>query len=224
MKNIGIIFAMEEEINTFFKYTKIKKEYKFYDILIYECEVGKYNCFMVTSGVGKVNAARSSQILLDNFDIDFVFNIGVAGGTNDKLNILDIVASDKLVQYDFDITAFNHDMGYIPNIGVYINSDKNMLKYIKDNYDVKIGNIASADRFVTNEEISKKLYYDFNAYAVEMEGASVAQVCYLCNKPFIVVRCISDIPGDNNKMNYEEFLESSSDKVSKLLYDILINY
>ena len=224
MNKIGIIFAMYEELEEMLKLVKLNKINKIYDLDFYECTINDKECILVESGVGKVNASRSTQVLIDNYSPNYILNVGVAGGIDDRLNVCDIVVSDKLVQYDFDITAFNHDMGYIPNTGVYISSDRNMLKYIKNNYDVKIGNIASADRFVTNEEISKKLYHDFNAYAVEMEGASIAQVCYLCNKPFIVIRCISDIPGDNNKMNYEEFLESSSDKVSKLLYDVLTNY
>ena len=68
-------------------------------------------------GIGKVNAARSCQILIDNIGVDYIFNVGVAGGVSNSLKIGDIVIGNELVQHDFDITAFNHEKGYIPNVG-----------------------------------------------------------------------------------------------------------
>ena len=88
--------------------------------------------------------------------------------------------------------------------------------------NIKVGNIASGDIFCTLESMSNKINFKFNALAVEMEGASVAQVCHLCKVPFLVIRSISDIPGNNNVISYEEFLIESSKKVAKLMNDILI--
>ena len=225
MKKIGIIFAMEEELNEFVSKVKIDKEYKIFDLVFYECIVNNIKCILVESGIGKVNSARSTQILIDNYDVDYIFNVGVAGSISDKVNIGDVVIADKLVQHDFDITSFNHEKGYIPNIGSNIPSDEYLLKKANEviyNDNIHIGTIASGDIFITDKEMSKKIFNKFNALCVEMEGASIAQVCYLSNVPFIVIRSISDsLNSEDNKVNYEEFLIDSSKKIASFLLQML---
>ena len=185
-------------------------------------------CILTESGVGKVNSARCTQILIDNMDVDMIINIGVAGGISEKLKVCDIVIGEKLVQHDFDITAFNHEKGYIPNVGVYIDSDTYLVNVAKEcinnkKYNVVSGIIASGDIFCTESWMSKKINTKFNALCVEMEGASIAQVCYLSNIPFIVIRSISDVPNNNNVLTYEEFLNESSKNVSNFIYEIIKN-
>ena len=113
---IGIIFAMEEELNAFKEKVSIENEYEIFDLKFYETNINDIECILVESGVGKVNAARTTQILIDNMDVEYIFNIGVAGGIDSSLSVGDIVIGEKLVQHDFDITAFNHPKGYIPEI------------------------------------------------------------------------------------------------------------
>ena len=179
--------------------------------------------YLVESGVGKVNAARATQILIDNFKVDYILNIGVAGGVSTNLKVGDIVVGDKLYQHDFDITAFNHNKGYIPNIGDYVETDRYLLEKTKElNYDsVVYGNIASGDIFCTEASMSAKINSKFNALCVEMEGAAVAQVCYLSLIPFLIVRSISDIPNNDNVVVYEEFVISSSKKVAHFVNELI---
>ena len=226
MKKIGIIFAMDEEIDAFKEYICVQNEYDIFDLHFYEGEISNIDCILVTSGVGKVNAARTTQILIDNYGVDLIINVGVAGGVNNILNIGDIVIGEKLVQHDFDITAFDHEKGYIPKVGVYINSDEYLVKLASNVLDeeeinYQKGVIASGDIFCTEEAMSMKIANKFNALCVEMEGASIAQVCFLSHIPFIVIRSISDVPNNKNVSTYEEFLESSSKVVSKALVAII---
>lgn len=228
MKRIGIIFAMKEELDSLLKYLKIEKEYNIFDLKFYEGMIHNNYCILIESGVGKVNSARCTQILIDNMDVDMIINIGVAGGISEKLKVCDIVIGEKLVQHDFDITAFNHEKGYIPNVGVYIDSDTYLVNIAKEcinnkKYNVVSGIIASGDIFCTESWMSKKINTKFNALCVEMEGASIAQVCYLSNIPFIVIRSISDVPNNNNVLTYEEFLNESSKNVSNFIYEIIKN-
>ena len=228
MKRIGIIFAMKEELDSLLKYLKIEKEYNIFDLKFYEGMIHNNYCILTESGVGKVNSARCTQILIDNMDVDMIINIGVAGGISEKLKVCDIVIGEKLVQHDFDITAFNHEKGYIPNVGVYIDSDTYLVNVAKEcinnkKYNVVSGIIASGDIFCTESWMSKKINTKFNALCVEMEGASIAQVCYLSNIPFIVIISISDVPNNNNVLTYEEFLNESSKNVSNFIYEIIKN-
>ena len=91
MKRIGLVLAMHEELTAIKKYLNESHEKIIYDLVFYEGKIGHYECVLVECGVGKVNAARTTQVLIDNFDIDYVINIGVAGGVDERLNIGDIV-------------------------------------------------------------------------------------------------------------------------------------
>lgn len=226
MKKIGIIFAMNEELIELKKYININKTYNIFDLIFYEGIVNDNLCILVESGVGKVNSARCTQILIDKIEVDYIFNIGVAGGISDKLSVGDIIIGEKLVQHDFDITAFNHEKGYIPNVGVYIDSNEYLIKIAEkvlnaNNLSIHKGVIASGDIFCTSYTMSKKISDKFNALCVEMEGAAIAQVCYLSKIPFLIIRSISDTPNNNNVITYEEFLEESSKKVAFIMNNIL---
>ena len=225
MKKFGIIAAMQEEMQEIQKIMDNVKETKIYDLNFIIGEISNYKVVLVEAGVGKVNAARTTQILIDNFEVDAIINVGSAAASNEKLNIGDIVIANKLVQHDFDITAFGHPKGYISNVGQYLESDKelviNIEKAIKkiDNNKFKaiIGTIASGDIFCKEINMKDKIKSKFNADAIEMEGAAIAQVCKLDNVPFIVIRGISDSPNGNNKVTFEEYLEQASQRCAELI-------
>ena len=225
MKKVGIIFAMREELEETIKNFNDITVHSIYDLKIYECRLDNVICYLVESGIGKVNAARSTQILIDSMNVDYVLNVGVAGSVSRDINKCDIVVGDKLVQHDFDFTLFTHEKGLIPNIGTYIPCDSTLVeiaKTIQMDTKVAIGVIASGDIFISDEKMGAKIHNKFNALCVEMEGASVAQVCHLCNVPFLVVRAISDSPYEkDNHLTFEEFLKISSDMVSKFIYEFL---
>lgn len=228
MKKVGIIFAMDEELNALKRHLTITNEYDIFDLKFYESNINNTDIVLVKSGVGKVNAARTTQILIDNIRIDYIFNIGVAGGISSQLSVGDIVVGEKLVQHDFDITAFNHEKGYIPSVGIYIDADTYLLTVACEilnsmrGVNYHRGIIATGDIFCTEIKMSKKINTKFNALCVEMEGASVAQVCYLSHIPFLIIRSISDVTdSDNNKITYEEFLNSSCEAVAKVMVNIL---
>ena len=228
MKTIGIIFAMQEELIELKKYLHINNEKKIYDLIFYEATLNNQNIILTESGIGKTNAARTTQILIDYYKPEAIFNIGVAGGIAKNLKVGDIIISTSLVQHDFDITAFNHPKGYIPNIGNTIPIDNKLLNTTKNildtnNISYKEGVIASGDIFCTKESMATKINTQFKALCVEMEGASIAQTAYLSKTPCLVIRSISDCPDNNNKVAYEEFLETSSKKVAQIMYAILIN-
>ena len=218
---IGIIFAMKEELSALKKYINIEEEKKIFDLTFYIGRTNGIECVLVESGIGKVNAARTTQILIDKENVDYVFNIGVAGATISTLNVGDIIIGEKLAQHDFDITAFNHEKGYIPNVGTYIYSDEKLVDAAKEIDGTKVGVIASGDLFCTDINVFSKINNKFNALCTEMEGAAVAQVCYLSNIPFLIMRSISDKPNNNNKENFNEFLEKSSDNIANVMLRLI---
>lgn len=225
MNRIGIVFAMKEELEETKKYLKNAIEHKIYDLVIYECDYKGNKCFLIESGIGKVNAARATQILISVMQVDCLLNVGVAGSVSRNVNKCDVVIADKLVQHDFDLTALGIENNLIPGVGKYIECDKEMLEIAKDieqDTNVFIGNIASGDIFVSNNEMASKIHEAFNALCVEMEGAAIAQVSYLCNIPFLVIRAISDSPyEENNNNDFIDYLKMSSDIASKFAIKLL---
>ena len=222
MKKIGIIFALKDELEETKKlFNNGVITHSIYDLKIYECCNEKVTCYLVESGMGKVNAARSAQVLIDRMKVDCVLNVGVAGSVSRDINKCDIVVADKLVQHDFDLRPLGYEKGEIHNVGKYMNCDKRLVdiaKTIKIDTNIKVGVISSGDIFVTDEEMGAKINNNFGALCVEMEGAAVAQVCSLCNIPFLVVRSISDSPYEkNNNIIFEEFLRISSNMVSRFI-------
>ena len=145
------------------------------------------------------------------------------------LNIGDVVIADKLIQHDFDITAFGHSKGYITGVGDFIQTDENLRNKLeklnynnKDNkYKIKSGIIASGDIFCTDIEMKNKIYTKFDADCVEMEGAAIAQVCYLNEIPFIVMRSISDSPNGKNAITFDKFLKDASKRIANLLAEFI---
>lgn len=226
MNKIGIIFAMKEELEATLKELEFVKKYKIYDLNFYECRYSDKVCILTECGIGKVNAARCTQILIDKENVDCIFNVGVAGSVTKDVSICDVVIADKLVHHDFNLVSFNHERGYIPNLGTYIYSDDYLVKLAKEvSIDNKthVGVIASGDIFVSEAIMGEKIYSKFKALCVEMEGAAIAQTCYLSNIPFLVIRSISDSPNKeaNNNITFDEFLEESSDVAANFLIQLL---
>lgn len=230
MKKYGIIAAMQEEMQEIEKVMEEKQSQKIYELNFI---TGKINCaevVLVEAGIGKVNAARTTQILINNFNIDAIINVGSAGSANDELDIGDIVIGNRIIQHDFDITAFGHPKGFISNVGQYVESDSTLIEKMKqtiskmqaNEFKIKIGAIASGDIFCTELKMKEKIRSKFNADAIEMEGAAIAQVCKLDNIPFLIIRSISDKPDGNNHITFEQFLKKASKRCAKIIKEFLV--
>lgn len=221
----GIIAAMQEEMQEIKNIMQEICEMQIYELTFFVGKIYNNKVILVEAGVGKVNAARVTQILIDKFEVKKIINIGSAASCNDKLEIGDIVIGSKLVQHDFDITAFNHPKGYISNIGQFIKSDIELIKKLEktitylDNKDfnITIGTIATGDIFCTDINMKNKIRTKFNAEAIEMEGAAIAQVCKLDNIPFVIIRSISDKPNGKNEITFDEFLKKASKRCAYII-------
>lgn len=225
MKKVGIIAAMQEEMEAIKQIMCNIEEIKIYDLTFFIGKINQKECVLVESGVGKVNGSRTTQILIDKFEIEYVINVGSAATANDELEIGDIVIGENLVQHDFDITAGGHPKGYISKeLGREFISDsklvekcENIIKNDLKEINSKIGTIATGDVFCQEISLKDEIVKEFNADCVEMEGAAIAQVCTLSNIPFIVIRSISDKPNGHNNIDFEKYVVSSSKKFSKLI-------
>lgn len=210
---IGIIGAMTEEVESLKKLMKIEDKMTKASMEFYEGNLWGQDVVVVVSGIGKVNAAICAQILVDIFDVDRIINVGVAGGVSMDANPGDIVIASSLIQHDMDCSAFGDKHGQIPRMDVFDFKCDEALVNIAKNIDLSntthksmVGIIATGDQFVADNEKVKWIEDRFNAAAVEMEGASIAQVAYQNKIPFIVIRSISDNANTGASVDFEKFV------------------
>lgn len=231
MKKIGIVVAMQEEFEEIENKLKEGKIKRISNLRFLVGKIGENECVLVQSGVGKVHAARTTQVMIDNFELECIINVGVAGSVNDKLRIGDVLIGKHVVQHDFDITAFGHSKGYISGIGNNIKCDEKLvLKFneminsiIERNYQIKLGVVATGDIFCTDIVMKDKIRANFDADVVDMECAAIAQVAYLNDLPFGVIRSVSDTPNGENESDFEENLELASKRCANIIEEFLMS-
>ncbi len=224
---IGIIGAMHEEIVELREVMEGKEVKEIAGMKFYCGKINGKEAVLVESGIGKVNAAICTTLLINQFGSKKVIFTGVAGGVDPVLNVGDIVISDDLVQHDVDVTAFGCKHGEIPRMdNSFFNSDKELsekaygaAKKIFPDKNVIKGRVLSGDQFVSSAEKTKWFQEIFNGACVEMEGASVAHVCHLFKTPFVVIRSISDKADHSAGVDFNSFKYEAA-RVSK---EIVLN-
>lgn len=205
---IGIVAAMEHEFELIIDALENKKTTNICGIDFYEGKINDNYVVGAIGGIGKVNAAITTTLLINNYHPNLVINSGIAGGTI-GLHTNDIVIASELEYSDVDVEAFGYPFGQIPGMPLKFESDPKYKEILKNTFDslsiqYKENKVLTADTFrLSAKEIKNK---DYLGSAVEMEGASIAQTCYKLQTPFLSIRFISDIlDTDNHMEDYNSF-------------------
>ena len=221
---IGIIAAMESEIKHIINSLENKIEHQLNGVTVYEGMIGSHKAIVSQSGVGKVNSAVNTALLINSFNPDLIINSGIAGGSK-ELETSDFVIADSLTYSDFDCEVFNYQFGQVPGMPQFYYSDKKykelLEKFLNDNNIIfKNTLILTADSFrLSANEIKNKVT---SSFATEMEGTSIAQTCYKLNTPFLSFRIISDIlDSDNHIEEYNKFECECADLSSKVIVNFI---
>lgn len=228
-ERIALIGAMDSEIELLKKDIKNIKSEKIGEIEYFQGKLEGKDIVLLKTGVGKVNAAIGANTVIREYKVDKIIFTGVAGAIDNSLNIADIVVSEDLVQHDVDLTAFGRPAGLIPGQEtVEFKADEKLKKVAYDSAvkvlgkdKVKIGRIATGDQFIASKDKVNWIGKTFNASAVEMEGAVVAQVAKTYGVPFVVLRAMSDKADGSATMVYEEFEILAADNSAKIVKEML---
>ena len=226
MKKIGVIGALNQEIEILKESMEIIKVEKKAKIEFITCVFNEKTIMLAKSGVGKVNAAICAQIIIDSFKPDYMINIGVAGAIHDALNIGDIVISKDLIMHDFNASPIIPDYK-IPE--KYTQADGFLIKIANEAAETlglsgnktHTGRIASGDCFINESDVKNKLWADFEAVCVEMEGAAIAQACWMNNVPFVVVRAVSDKADEEAELSFDKFVNEASMNSGKMILEMI---
>ena len=229
MKKIGIIGAMELEVETLKEHLQAGKVTKRASMDFYEGKLNGTDVVIVRSGVGKVNAALCVQILADLFQVTAIINTGVAGSLNAKLDIGDILVSSDALHHDVDATIFGYQPGEVPQLGCreFIADPHlaelavNTCKEVNPDIHVFTGRVVSGDQFISSKDVKEHLIQEFHGDCAEMEGASIAHGAYLNEIPFVIIRAISDKADDSAEMDYPVFEKAAALHSAKLVESML---
>lgn len=228
-KLFGVIGAMESEIVQLRAALGDLETAIFSGLTFYSGTLGKNRVVLVRSGIGKVNAARCAQVLIDKFAPDYVINTGIAGGIGEGLSVADVVIGAELVQHDFDVSALGYTRGNLcesdhRDTPTVFHSDAALIQAfcaaaaaVTEPARVKTGRIATGDLFVASEQAKRDIAATFGAIAAEMEGGAIAQVAALSGVPFLVLRAISDLADGSSPSSYEKFEQEAADLSAGIL-------
>ena len=226
---IGIIGAMEVEVEILKKNISLKRTIKKASMEFFEGTIEGTDVVVVRSGIAKVNAGICVQILVDLFDVTHVINTGVAGSLDAKINIGDIVLSTDACYHDVDATVFGYKKGEVPQLGTasFVADEKlrevakKAIKTAAADIGVFEGRVCSGDQFISSKEIKDNIKKDFDGMCTEMEGAAIAQGCFLNNIPFLIIRAISDKADGSDIVDYPVFEEKAAKDCAALVIELI---
>ncbi|MGE5653869.1 MAG: 5'-methylthioadenosine/adenosylhomocysteine nucleosidase [Bacillota bacterium] len=208
---IGLIGAMEVEIELYLKAMTDVEESKGAGMSFWRGKYLEQDLVLCQSGVGKVNAAICTQMLIDRYGVDQVIFTGVAGALDPSLRVGDVVISVDCLQHDFDVTALGYQWGQIPGVATTFEADSALVELAvkasekTTDWQTIKGRVLSGDTFVADREYVKKLHSELKGTCAEMEGADVAQVCTMNKIPFVIIRSMSDKADGSAHTSYREF-------------------
>ena len=224
---IGIIGAMAVEVDAIKAIVKDIKTTTISNIEFIQGTINKKEVVIARCGIGKVFAGICAEIMILKFKPEYILNVGVAGALSENLDVASIAISQSLVQHDMDTSPLGDPLGMISGINVInIEADKNIVKKVEEavkevGLKYEIGVIASGDQFVSSKERKDWIKKQFNAIACEMEGAAIAQVAYVNQVPFCVIRAISDKADGSSGVDFFEFtkiaVKNSVEVINKLI-------
>lgn len=218
---IGIIGAMEEEVEAIKKYMTIEEERTIIDSCFYIGKIENQTVVLSQSGIGKVNAAISTTLLLVHYNISYVINVGSAGGLHTNQEVGDIVISTGTMHHDVDVTPFGYEIGQVPKYATTFLPDAKLLKTaicVINTLELNAhqGVIVSGDQFIAKEQQVTFIKNTFpNALCAEMEAAAIGQTCHKFNTPFIILRSLSDVFNKGESaIQFDEYLKKASENSS----------
>lgn len=224
---IAIIVAMQKELKLMLPLLTGMKTNSAEGNTYYTGHIGPHEVSVVTCGIGKVNAALSTDFIIRECAPDIVLNSGVAGGADVSMGVLDVLVASGVAYHDVwcgpgtvwgAASGCDVVMKCMDNLSVGCDDDT-------DFGNIRHGLICSGDIFVSREEEVCFIKSKFpDALAVDMESGAVAQTCVKRGVPFGVIRVISDTPGKaDNISQYENFWEDAPAATFKVLKRIITN-
>ena len=211
---IGIICAGIDEVEPILKDMEITKTTERAMLKIHEGKLCGIDTVALFCGACRVNAAIATQVVIDNYGVDGIINVGAGGGIDPSVHVHDTVIAEECVYFDIQegvLTGFHPWMK-----SDWFASDPDLLKAahkaaekISDKYKIRFGKIVTSEKFIVDEG-RKEIIEKFDPLSVDMETAGIAHVCYVNKVPFLAIRTITDTEEYSGDDNYNGNLEDAT--------------
>jgi adenosylhomocysteine nucleosidase len=222
MKRIGIIGAMDIETELLLDSFNVFSKTRHAGFTFHQCNYNDLEIIVTTCGIGKVNAAGCTQIMINLFSPSAIINTGVAGGMKSEIQVCDVVISEDVTYYDVRkeqmATCYPYKESFVANKEL-LEKAKDALQREEIRYHV--GRIASGDSFIDNAAQKMKIQEVYNPLCVDMESCSIAHISYINDLPFIIFRSISDNADEGATISYEEFESKAAYNSAKVVLRML---
>jgi adenosylhomocysteine nucleosidase len=223
---IGIISAMAEEIDLYLETCSIGATHEHAGLTVHEATYHGHDLVLVQAGVGKVNAAMCTQLLIDTFDAGAVICTGSAGALRDDLDIGDVVVAEDCVQHDLVVEFLGLPRGQVPFTDLrFFAAHPGLVERACDtellDHTLRRGRVCTGDTFIQDPEARQDIRDALDGDCVEMEGAAVGQVCTLNDVPFLLVRAVSDRADGSSDVDFQAFLEEAAHSSARIVLHLL---
>ena len=225
---VAIIGAMEQEIELLKEFMHNPEEELIGGVKMYFGRLFNRDVVLALSGIGKVNAAIATTIVLREYNPDYVIKTGSAGGLGKTLRVGDVVVGSLVAHHDVDVTAFGYQLGQVPKMRPAFECSDQLIRLAEKaasafaDANVHKGLIVSGDQFVHSSEKTAYIReHFFGVQVVEMEAAAIAQTCTRFEVPFVVIRAVSDLADEKADISFEKFLETASVQSARMVQKIV---
>jgi len=225
MDRVGIISAMKIEIEKVFDFMDVVDRVFVAGNEYFLGSIHGKEVVLVCGGVGKVNAASTTQILISVFDVDCVINTGIAGSMKDEVKICDVVISTDVSHHDVREdqlkSCYPNEQFFVADEKL-LNIAKNVSeKEIDQDSNYHIGRIVSGESFINDSSKKEDIINRLSPYCVEMEASAIGHVCHINKTPFLIIRSISDNANEEAEISYDLFEKKAAYQSANLLLGII---
>ncbi len=232
---VGIICPCDIEYQSCKNILKLHNETELAGRLISSRKEKDVEVIAIQAGPGKIQCASATQLIIDRFESDFIFDVGAAGSLSEKLSINDIICGEYSFEYD---VCPGDDLTKIPDelkTSTVLNkiSSKEVLKEFSNRAKetmgtiIKVGNIASGEKDVNNKELRQELNHKLGVIACNWETSSVLKTAQLNGVKSFSFRVITDNADEemenNLNANWKKALEIMYKVLNKFIFEGWIN-
>jgi adenosylhomocysteine nucleosidase len=187
---------------------------------------------LLESGIGKVNAALATALLIERYRPELIIHYGAAGGLDPELQVGDVVIATEVAYSDVDVTAFNYTYGQVPQRPARYASDSGLIELARKSladktfdYRIVYGLITTEDTFIHDPERARRIRGHFpDTRATDMEGAAIAQTAYQFGVPVLVIRSLSDLAGQEAAGSFKSNVDLAARNSGNIAEELVASY
>lgn len=219
----GILGALDTEVALICERMQTERTESMFGTTFHIGTIEGQSVVVVCCGIGKVNAAACTTTMIQRFGADCIINVGIAGAMAHGLHVLDVVAATEVCFHDQDDIMLK----YYPS-RAFFETDAALLDLCRKAYaslaferPLTEGRIATGDVFVSDSATRDRINVRYHPACVEMEGASIGHVSYMHDKPFLIIRTMSDSADDDAAETYDDFMDRAAHQSARIILKML---